>query len=114
MRVCTVVTKTQRFRLLFIKCLAGLENDTDSNFPGNLENGATVGYMSDLGKYQNVMPGKTKRRVYDAQRKFLGNYKTAIGKEETLPTVIVEDFDDGLVSGTFPESELRSKYLKVR
>ena len=65
-----------------LKCLDELENDPCETFPGNLENGATAGYMSDLGNSPEVFHGEIKQRVYDEQRKFLGNYKTVLDKEE--------------------------------
>ena len=54
-----------------------------------------------------------KQRVYDEQRLFLGNYKTAPCKEEDLQKVIDKDSEEGLVSGPFAEAELRAKYPQV-
>ena len=66
--------------------------------------------MSDLGKRPEVFHGKTKQRIYDDQRQFLGNYKIAVVKEEVLQIVIGGDLEDGLVSGPFSESELTGQY----
>ena len=56
---------------------------------------------------------KTKQRVYDERRQFLGNYKTVVGKEEALQRVIGEDSQEGLLPGPFSEPELRHRYPKV-
>ena len=77
-------TKPQCFRLEFAKCLAERENDPRPKFLGNLENGATTGYMSDLGNCPEVFTDVTKLRVIDEKRQILGNYKTSVGKEEYL------------------------------
>ena len=52
--------------------------------------------------------GKTKHRVFDERREFLGNYKTVLGKEEALRKATGEDLEEGLVSRPFSESELRT------
>ena len=69
--------------------------------------------MSDLRNYPEVSSGKTKQRVYDEQRQFVGNYKTVVCKGAALQMGIIEDLEDGLASGTFAESELMGKYRKV-
>ena len=84
-----------------------MENDQDKKFLRNLENGATMGYASDLGNSTERCPGKTKQRVYDEQRRFLGNYKTALGNGGALRKVIDKDLKECLVSRPFTESELR-------
>ena len=73
--------RPQRFRLRLLRCLAELENDAGKQFLQNLENGATIGYDSDLGNCPEVSHGNTKHRVYEEQRRFLGNYKAGLGKE---------------------------------
>ena len=72
-----------------------------------------IGYGADLGNSPEVFPGKTKRRVYDEQRRFLGNYKTVLGKGDAAQKAIGKDLDGCLASGPFAESELRDKYHKV-
>ena len=94
-----VIKKPQCFRLQFISSLAELENDADKKFLQNLENGAAIGYETDLWNFPEVFTGKTKRRVYDEQRRFQGNYKTVLGKEESLQKAICEDSDEGLFFG---------------
>ena len=64
-----------------LKCIDELGNDPDEKFLGNHENEDTVGYMSDLGTCPEVLHGEIKPRVYDEKRKFVGNYKTVLGKE---------------------------------
>ena len=76
--------KPQCFRPQLLGCLAELGNDPDKKFLRNLEGGDTIGYKSDAGTSLDVFHGKTKQRVYDEQRLFLGNYKTVLGKEEDL------------------------------
>ena len=66
----TVIKKPQCFRLQFISSLSELENDPDKKFLQNLENGATIGYETDLGNSPGVSPDKTKQRVYGEQRSF--------------------------------------------
>ena len=43
-----VIKKPQSFRLRLISSLSELENDADKKFLQNLENGATIGYETDL------------------------------------------------------------------
>ena len=66
-----------------------------------------------MGNCAEVFTGKTKQRVCDEQREFLGNYKTVVGKEEALQKAIWQDSEEGPVSGPFSESELRAKYHRV-
>ena len=87
--------------------MAELEKGPDKKFLQNLQNGATIGYESDLGSLHEVRPDKTKQRVYDEQRRFLGNYKTALGNGGALRKVIDKDLKECLVSRPFTESELR-------
>ena len=47
------------------------------------------------------------------KREFLGNYKTALGKEEALQKVIGKDLEEGLVSGPYSLEQLSSKYPKA-
>ena len=82
--------KAQRFRLSSHKCLEGLEKGPDSDLLGNLEIGATTGHMSDLRISPEGIHRRTKRRVYDEQRRFVGNYKTVVGKEEALRKLLVD------------------------
>ena len=69
----TVIKKPQCSRLRLISSLAEVENDPDKKLLKNLENGATIGYETDLGNCPEVAPDKTKQRVYEEQRRFLGN-----------------------------------------
>ena len=105
--------KPQRFSPEYIKCLDELGSDAYSNFIRNLENGDTVGYMADLGNFPEVFNGETKRRVYDEQRQFLGNYKTDIWNVGFFTKVIGGGSEYGLLSGTFSESEMVGKYQNV-
>ena len=57
--------------------------------------------------------GNTKRRVYDAEREFLGNYQTSIVKEEALQNAIDGDLKEGLVSAPCDESGIRAKFPKA-
>ena len=107
------VGKPQCFRLDFLSAIAELENDPGKIFLQNLHNGATIGYEKDLGSCPEVFPGKTKQRIYDDPREFLGNYKTVLGKEEALQKVIDKDLEEGLVSGPFSWEQLSIKYPKV-
>ena len=93
--------KPQSSILELHKCLADLGNDRYSKFLGNLENGATIGYMSDLGNCPEVSPCGAKQRVCAEKRQFLRNGKTAIGKEGALQTVINEDMEEGGRIGAF-------------
>ena len=68
--VGAVINKPQCPRLKFAECLEEMENDTDETFLGNLENGATIGYMSDLGNSPQVPHGEVLRRVYDDHGSF--------------------------------------------
>ena len=111
--VGTVAGKPQCFRLRLISSLAEVENDPDKKFLQNLENSATVGYETDLGNSPRSPPWETKQRVYDEQRRFLGNYKTVLGKEAALQKATDKDLEEGLVSGRFAWSELKEKYHKV-
>ena len=52
-------------------------NDQAEMFLSNPADGATIGYKEDLVNLTDVPPEATKRRVYDEEREFLGNYKTA-------------------------------------
>ena len=91
------IIKPQCFRLELLGCLAELENDPGKKLLRTLENGATIGYKSDMGNCPEGSSGETKQRVYDGQPLFLGNYKTVSGKEEALRGVIDKDW--GGVSG---------------
>ena len=95
------VQKPQCFRLDFLSAIAELGNGPGKVSLQNLRNWATIGYEEDLGSCPEVFPGKTKRRIYDDAREFLGNYKTVLGKEEALQKVIDEELEEGLVSGPF-------------
>ena len=69
-KINDVVKNPQYFRLGIHKCIEEMENDTDETFLGNLENGATIGYMSDLGNSPQVPHGEVLRRVYDDHGSF--------------------------------------------
>ena len=86
-----VIKKPQCFCLQLLGRLAELANDADKKFLQNLENGATIWYKSDMWNFPGVFPGATKQRVYDEQRLFLGNSKTAVRKEEALRKAIDKD-----------------------
>ena len=109
----TVIKKSQRFRLNFLRIIADLEDGSDKEFLKNLHNGATIDCETSLGNCPEVFPGKTKQSVYDDRRSFLGNYKTVLGKEEALQKVIDKDLEEGLLSGSFSLEQLYSKYPKV-
>ena len=72
------IRKPQCFRLNFLSAISELENDSGEVFLQNLHKGATIGYNECLGTCPEVFPGKTKQRVYDDQRNFLGNYKNGL------------------------------------
>ena len=82
-------------------------------FLRNLENMDTVCYMSGLGDFPGVFADKTKQRVYDEKREFLGSYKTVLRKKDTLRKVIGGALEEGLVSGPFPGSELSAERHQV-
>ena len=46
-----VVKKTSMLQIKFLSAIAELENDTDKDFITNLENGATIGYETDLRNF---------------------------------------------------------------
>ena len=96
-----VIKKPQRFRLNLISAISELGNDPDKEFLQNLHKGETIGYEKCLGTFPGVSHGKTKQRIYDDPREFLGNCKTVLGKEEALQKVIGKDLGGGLVSGPF-------------
>ena len=55
---------------------------------------------------------QTKRRGYDDERDFLCNYKTVVGKEQTLQYGIDAKLKEGILAVPFYESELRVKFQK--
>ena len=96
-----------------LKRLDGLSNDKGKNSLGSLENGATIGYMSDFGDCAEVSDGEMKQRLYDDRMQLLGNYKTVLSKEDALQKAICKDLEEGLVSGPFSETGILGKYPKV-
>ena len=106
MAVEAVIKKPKCPRLKFAEWMRYLENDNGGTCLCDLENGATVGYMSDLGNCPEVFHGEIKQRVRDEQRQFRGNYKTGLVKEVDLQKNIYDDLEEGLVSGSSSESEL--------
>ena len=68
------------FQIKFLGVIAELENDPCDVSLQNLHKGATIGYNECLGTSPEVFHGETKRRAYDDQRNFLGNYKTFLGE----------------------------------
>ena len=93
--------ETSACQVKFLSIIEDLEDDPDKEFLKNLHNVETIGYETSLRNCPEVFPGKTKQRVYDDRRSFLGNYKTVLGKEEALQKVIDKDLEEGLVSGPF-------------
>ena len=98
-------------RLNLLIAVAELGNDPRKVSLRNLHNGANIGCKECLGSRPEVSHGKTKQRIYDDPREFLGNYKTALG-EEALQKAIGKGLEEVLVSGPFSLEQLSGNTQK--